>query len=83
METVSLVQNVMRGESLAAKNALKTHCKRGHEFTPQNTWLRKTGERHCRECNRLNSKVQDQKRPSGWERQKQYGYAPKDCEETA
>lgn len=31
-------------------NALKTHCKRGHEFTPENTILPKRSGRLCREC---------------------------------
>jgi hypothetical protein len=29
----------------------KTHCKRGHEFTPENTMPAKFGRR-CKECNR-------------------------------
>jgi hypothetical protein len=29
--------------------ARKTHCKRGHEFTPENTYLI-NGMRHCRQC---------------------------------
>jgi len=33
-------------------NANKTHCKRGHEFTPENTY-RHGGQRHCRECKKL------------------------------
>lgn len=31
-------------------NASKTHCKRGHEFTPENTRIRTTGFRNCRTC---------------------------------
>lgn len=31
----------------------KTHCKRGHAFTPENTMLSKEGWQKCRECNRL------------------------------
>jgi hypothetical protein len=31
-------------------NASKTHCKRGHEFTPENTTARSDGGRECRAC---------------------------------
>lgn len=31
--------------------ARKTHCKHGHEFTPENTYLG-GGGRYCRECHR-------------------------------
>ena len=31
-----------------------THCLRGHEFTPENTYVRRdTGARQCRACRRL------------------------------
>jgi HNH endonuclease len=30
-----------------------THCKAGHEFTPENTWICSRGWRNCRECNRI------------------------------
>lgn len=34
-------------------NARKTHCKRGHEFTAENTRINKSdGGRHCRACKR-------------------------------
>jgi hypothetical protein len=33
------------------KNANKTHCKHGHEYTPENTYRQgKRGGRFCREC---------------------------------
>lgn len=25
-------------------------CRKGHEFTPENTWVEKSGQRHCRKC---------------------------------
>ena len=31
-------------------NANKTHCKNGHEFTPENTYLKASGSRECRVC---------------------------------
>jgi hypothetical protein len=47
-------QNIHRGEGIAAKNLVKTHCKYGHEFTPENTiiWFSaKRGRmRNCRIC---------------------------------
>ena len=33
-------------------NAIKTHCKRGHEFTPQNTYIEPSGSRICKICRR-------------------------------
>lgn len=32
------------------KNIDKTHCLRGHEYTADNTEIRKTGGRYCRQC---------------------------------
>lgn len=31
-------------------NVKKTECKRGHEFTPENTYVDRKGYRRCREC---------------------------------
>jgi hypothetical protein len=55
LEVVTLVENVMRGDSQHAKNARKTHCKQGHEFTPDNTYTppRKPNSRYCKKCQRL------------------------------
>lgn len=32
------------------------HCERGHEFTPENTYIRKVGKRECRTCTRERSR---------------------------
>jgi len=34
-------------------HAVKERCGRGHEFTPENTYVRKNGARMCRECMKL------------------------------
>lgn len=48
---------VLRGESPAAKNARKTHCDYGHEFTEENTYwrTRNDGRKHrdCLTCMRI------------------------------
>lgn len=35
---------------LRPHNSLKTHCKRGHKFTIENTYRTKDGRRDCRAC---------------------------------
>jgi hypothetical protein len=42
-------ENTLRGNSVQAWNLAKTHCKHGHEFTAENTYLYK-GVRACRTC---------------------------------
>lgn len=50
LEPVTHRENVLRGQGLAAINARKTHCIRGHEFTPENTIVHCGGKRACRTC---------------------------------
>lgn len=50
LEAVTCRENLMRGDTIAAANASKTHCKRGHEFTPENTYRPPAGGRICRAC---------------------------------
>lgn len=38
------------GLANGARQRARTHCKRGHEFTPENTYVSKQGFRQCREC---------------------------------
>jgi len=49
LELVTDKENVLRGAGPCAQNARKTHCKRGHEFTLENTYYDKIG-RHCKNC---------------------------------
>lgn len=49
LEPVTNRENILRG----VLRDLKTHCKQGHEFTPKNTYMSKTGhKRICITCNR-------------------------------
>lgn len=52
LQPVDAVENVMRGESFSARNARKTHCPRGHEYTPENTYIQPQGWRCCKTCQR-------------------------------
>ena len=49
LELVTGRENVLRGIGPTAINARKTHCKRGHEFTPENIY-RRPGAPEGREC---------------------------------
>jgi hypothetical protein len=53
LEPVTNRENQLRGAGFPARNAAKTHCAHGHEYTPENTYLHpSTGHRRCRACAR-------------------------------
>lgn len=53
LEPVTPQENTLRGETLAAENAAKECCKRGHPFDEENTYYAPgRSSRHCRECRR-------------------------------
>lgn len=56
LEPVTSRENILRGVNLAAQNLRKTHCKVGHEFTPENTYLKPKG-RECLICHRRMTKI--------------------------
>ncbi|MGN6564230.1 MAG: HNH endonuclease signature motif containing protein [Thermomicrobiales bacterium] len=51
LEAVTHQENVLRSDNFAARYAQQTHCKNGHELTPENTYLWR-GVRYCRTCRR-------------------------------
>lgn len=55
LRPVTARENVLLGDSIAARNAGKTSCVHGHEFTPENTlYQMRYGRafRRCRICER-------------------------------
>lgn len=57
LEPVSIKINTLRGNSPPAKNARKTHCKWGHEFSGKNLYIPPSGNsRYCRTCLRNRKK---------------------------
>lgn len=61
LEAVSALENVARGRSFSARNAAKTHCKRGHPLTPDNSYGRH-GRRQCKTCARARALQQQAER---------------------
>lgn len=65
LEPVTARVNTLRGKGVSV-NKNKTHCPKGHEYTPENTQVYKSGWRRCRECailrhraSRLRKKLQE------------------------
>lgn len=57
---VAHMEVVTRAENTRRKNAAVTHCPRGHEYTPENTYVKRCGahlSRQCRECRRAASRA--------------------------
>lgn len=51
LEPVTQGENNRRAAAVRVMN--QTHCKRGHEFTPENTFKHPHGGRQCRTCHNL------------------------------
>lgn len=48
LEPVTHAENIRRGLA----GGLKTQCKHGHDYTPENTYVDPKGWRRCRQCHR-------------------------------
>lgn len=62
LDPVSQRTNILRGEGLAARNALKVACPKGHPYDESNTRLEYGGRRVCIECARAKGRRQAAKR---------------------
>lgn len=65
LELVTSKENTLRGESLQALNAEKTHCIRGHKLDGDNLDKSslKNGVRRCKECLRMHWRRYNKTRP--------------------
>ena len=52
-----LRDNILQPGTLAARRKAMTHCKLGHEFTPENTRLNSSGCRICVTCKNARERV--------------------------
>lgn len=50
LEAVTQRENILRGDTHAAKNAAKTSCKNGHNLSGTNLYITPDGRRQCRAC---------------------------------
>lgn len=62
LEPVTAKVNTLRGESPSAKQARQTHCKRGHEFTEENTYWTTPTAKNCRACKKIHNDRNNAKR---------------------
>lgn len=60
LEAVTHRVNLLRGTGFAGTESRQTHCKRGHEFTVENTMVYK-GERSCIACRNAHRHIYDQR----------------------
>lgn len=65
-DTVSHRTNTLRGNTVTAANAAKTHCHAGHPLSGENLYVRPNdGARTCRECKREINRRAYRKRLAG------------------
>lgn len=62
LEPVTMKDNLLRGNSLPAINARKTHCCRGHPLSGQNIWRTIAGRRQCKMCDKIKKRKEMLKR---------------------
>lgn len=59
LEPVTRGENIRRGQTglvRGSQQRAKTHCPRGHEYTPENTYIPPGGGRECVDCRKSRRK---------------------------
>lgn len=66
LEQKTSKENTLDSDSsnITAVNSRKTHCIRGHEFTPENMYIYENKQRHCKKCHVIRKRQQKMKRRS-------------------
>jgi hypothetical protein len=62
LEVVTHRENTLRGSSIVAVQARKTHCKRGHPLSGENLSIRKDGGRECLACRKVHQRLRVERR---------------------
>lgn len=62
MEPVTHRENMLRGDTIFARNAAKTHCPAGHRYNERNTYVARGGKRKCRPCNAVREREYRQRK---------------------
>ena len=62
LEPVSMGENVLRGDTIPARNKAKVECYNGHPFTPSNTIVRVRYGRERRLCRRCRNDRNNERR---------------------
>lgn len=71
LEPVTDRENLLRGETEAARKAAQTHCINGHAFTRENTYAYSGKRRMCRAC--AIKRTQERRARNGLHRNSQQG----------
>lgn len=68
-DVLALLEEIERIKDLKGIRSVRvTHCKQGHEFTPENTYHTARGGRRCKACTRKYQKEYQDKHPDKYER---------------
>lgn len=65
LECVTHRENMLRGNTPSSANVKKTRCPQGHGYDKENTYVDRSGRRHCRACGRIRSQGKRARRKAG------------------